>query len=289
MRKDSPMTELTYRAPSAKELPLNSDLANTIRSFEKTRRDSLHHLCLLAYGLRRSNLVKAKGRGGNAQGQVLSERFKTWFNREKLEDVYGKADSNFTTYAMCGRLIEFTRWQLDNKRGTSFIEKLPSSLGTMYEISKVLWEQGGKTKPEGRAIYLEWLTEPIGDGSPPKTFISLSLTRKEVVARLALLNNPNPNDEPLIQQPATPEPPNLEVEDLGSNIIARISISEESFAFTKLGKPKGASSEKIREFEKELADLVRRYGKHFEIQSNLERVLRSIEDAANPDFGKNLR
>ena len=177
-------TNLSYRAPPATALPLSGALASTIRSFQKSRRESLHHLCLIAYGLRRSNLVKTKGRGGNAQGQILSDRFKAWYKAERLSEVYG-SESNFTTYAMCGRLLEYTRWQIDRKRGSRFIDALPASLGTMYEISKVLWQQGDKTTPEGRETYQRWLTKPIGDGSPPKVFISQSPTRKEVIASIA--------------------------------------------------------------------------------------------------------
>ena len=281
-------TELTYRTPRSTEIPLNQSLASTIRSFQKSRRESLHHLCLLAYGLRRSNLVKTKGRGGNAQGQILSDRFKAWYKNEKLAEVYG-SESNFTTYAMCGRLLEYTRWQLDKKKGSKFIDALPASLGTMYEISKVLWRQGDKTTPKGRETYLNWLTKPIGDGSPPKVFINPSLTRKEVVAAAA-------KEDESAAPPARPgKPPpsqnkQREVsEGSPSSVLATISVSEKSFSFTKAGKSKGASTERILDFERELAALIKKYGRHFSVNSSADALVKTIDDLANPDFGKHLR
>lgn len=279
---------LTYRAPPAESIPLDRHLASTIRSFQKTRRESLHHLCLIAYGLRRSNLVKSDGRGGNAQGQTLSPEFKAWYRAEKLVEVYG-SESNFTTYAMCGRLLEYTRWQVDKGKGTRFIDALPASLGTMYEISKVLWEQGDKTKPEGRERYKDWLTKPIGDGSPPKTFIQPSLTRKEVVSALAGLQGGS-GDTPVTAPDSNPErsPPQGQ-EAPATPIVATISISASSLSFTKTGKSKGASPEAIRALDHGLQQLVKKHGRHFRITSNLEAVLKEIEAAANPDFGKHLR
>ena len=281
-------SELTYRAPPAAAVPLNSELASTIRSFQKTRRESLHHLCLIAYGLRRSNLVKTKGRGGNAQGQILSDRFKAWYKAERLSEVYG-SESNFTTYAMCGRLLEYTRWQIDRKKGSRFIDALPASLGTMYEISKVLWQQGDKTTPEGRETYQSWLTNPIGDGSPPKVFISPSLTRKEVVRALARLNG---NDEvsptPSASDDPSPNPPSENREQPKRPIIATVTISPSSLLFTKTGKSKGATAEAIRAFESDLRELIKKHGRHFDIASNLDAVLNEIEQAAHPDFGKHL-
>jgi len=281
-------SQLTYRAPPAAAVPLNHELASTIRSFEKSRRESLHHLCLIAYGLRRSNLVKTKGRGGNAQGQILSDRFKAWYKNERLSEVYG-SESNFTTYAMCGRLLEYTRWQIDRKKGSRFIDALPASLGTMYEISKVLWQQGDKTTPEGRETYQSWLTKPIGDGSPPKVFISPSLTRKEVIAAIAKQSG----DIARPTRPRGPTPsqnePRETIENSPSSVLATISVSETSFSFTKAGKSKGASIESILKFEQELAALIKKYGKHFSIHSSADALVKTIDELANPDFGKHLR
>jgi hypothetical protein len=286
-------TELSYRPVTAAQVPLTPALAKTIFSFQKSRRESLHHLCLIAYGLRRSNLQKIKPgkRGGNAQGQILSDAFKVWYKREKMKDVYG-GDSNFITYAMCGRLLSYTRWQLDAKKGSNLIEKLPVSLGTMYELSKILWTQGGTTIPEGRNIYLRLLTTITDDGSPPPTLINPQLTRSDLIK---IIQGPQKGNLPRgrknsLGAASTEEVPRDLLQMIGdAPVLASITIKPTCFSFSKNGNPKGASTEEVNVFAKELDVLIRRYAKHFQISSNLKAVISKIEEAANPDFGKNIQ
>ena len=286
-------TELSYKEVTAAQVPLTPALAKTIFSFQKSRRESLHHLCLIAYGLRRSNLQKIKPgmRGGNAQGQILSDAFKGWYNREKMKDVYG-GESNFITYAMCGRLLSYTRWQLDAKKGSNFIEKLPVSLGTMYELSKILWTQGGTTIPEGSSIYLRLLTKITGDGSPPPTLINPQLTRSDLIKIIQDLQRGSlpPGRKKSLGAAPTAGVPIDPLPIIGdAPVLASITIKPTCFLFSKNGNPKGASTEEVNAFAKELDVLIRRYAKHFQISSNLNAVISKIEEAAHPDFGKHIR
>ena len=115
---------LTFKEPTAAEVPLNEELAVLIRTHHLKTREHLFHLCMLAYGLRRNNLISNRGkRGGNAQGKELKPEFKLWYETHNLEEIYGK-ESNFIKYAMSGRLLNYVAWQI----GKKYIEQLPSSL-----------------------------------------------------------------------------------------------------------------------------------------------------------------
>ena len=45
--------------------------------------------------------------------------FEAWYKKNVIEEAYGTL-SNFTLYAMTGRLLNYVRWQLDGK----YIERL---------------------------------------------------------------------------------------------------------------------------------------------------------------------
>jgi hypothetical protein len=105
-------SELTFREPSADEVPLNTALASVIREHHKRSREHLFHLCMIAYGLRRHNLIAKKGgAGGNAKGKQYKPAFKSWYASQAMEDVYGSLN-NFTLYAMAGRLLSYVRWRV---------------------------------------------------------------------------------------------------------------------------------------------------------------------------------
>ena len=49
-------TALTFKDPTAAEVPLNEQLVKIIKTYHQKSREHLFHLCMIAYGLRRFNL-----------------------------------------------------------------------------------------------------------------------------------------------------------------------------------------------------------------------------------------
>jgi len=123
-------SDLTFKRPTKAQVPLTDDLLSVIHQHHRKSREHLFHLCMIAYGLRTHNLIKPKrGTGGNAQGRVYKAAFKQWYEANSLDDVYGTL-SNFTLYAMSGRLLEYVRWQI----GQKYIAQLPSSMTALYAL-----------------------------------------------------------------------------------------------------------------------------------------------------------
>lgn len=142
-------SELTFKEPQPDEVALTPELVAIIREHHKKSREHLYHLCVIAYGLRKHNLIKKKiGSGGNTQQRVYNNEFKTWYELNNLREVYGVI-SNFTQYAMAGRLLSYVRWQV----GEKYIEKLPASMTALYAMSQILWEQGDTTDDVRRKLF----------------------------------------------------------------------------------------------------------------------------------------
>ena len=68
-------SKLTFKAPTRAEVALTDELVEVINSHHRKLREHLFHLCMIAYGLRRHNLVQSKsGAGGNANDQKYMNR-----------------------------------------------------------------------------------------------------------------------------------------------------------------------------------------------------------------------
>jgi len=140
---------LTFKEPTAAQVPLNAQLVSIIRQHQQKSREHLFHLCMIAYGLRRHNLISNRGRrGGNAKNEEFKPQFKAWYEKNNLEEVYGTM-SNFTLYAMGGRLLSYVAWQVDSK----YIDRLPSSMTGLYACSQILWGQGDSTTQAKRNYF----------------------------------------------------------------------------------------------------------------------------------------
>ena len=159
---------LTFKEPTEAQVKLSAELAATIHDLNKKKRESFFHLCIIAYGLRKRNLEKAKGdrRGGNAKGEKYKGTFEAWYKKNNIEDAYGTL-SNFTLYAMAGRLLNYIRWQLDEK----YIARLPATLTVLYRLAQVLGEKGGKVTPEAKAALKKLLLERTKDGSSKTAYV----------------------------------------------------------------------------------------------------------------------
>lgn len=172
---------LTFKEPTEAQVKLTAELAATIHELNKKKRESFFHLCIIAYGLRKRNLEKAKGdrRGGNAKGEKYKVTFESWYKKNNIEEAYGTL-SNFTLYAMAGRLLNYVRWQLDAK----YIERLPSTLTVLYRLSQVLGEKGGKVTPQSKAALKRILLDKKDGSSKASYFINPQTTFAEIQKKL---------------------------------------------------------------------------------------------------------
>lgn len=273
-------SDLTFKRPTKAQVPLSDDLLKVIHLHHSKSREHLFHLCMIAYGLRTHNLMKHKsGAGGNAKGYVYKAAFNQWYEANSLDDVYGER-SNFTLYAMAGRLLEYVRWQIDQK----YIAQLPSSMTALYALSQIVWSQGDTATQDSRKRFETALIQPIKDGSKHNAFIHPRVTRKEIDA---WRDNLSGKAAPVLRaaKPVTNDPHTV--------VIATIKVHEDLFKFARVSGKKhvGPKLEDVKSLAQELQKLIDEFnaGKsRFAIDSNLEEVSRAYMEAENPDFGNKI-
>ena len=279
---DSPMpiygTALTFKDPTAAEVPLNEQLVKVIKTHHQKSREHLFHLCMIAYGLRRHNLISNRGkRGGNAQGKELKPEFKVWYEKHHLEEVYGK-EANFTKYAMSGRLLSYVAWKVDRK----YIEHLPNSLTALYTCSQLLWEQGDTTTDAKRKRFSELLIKRVKDGS------GVSTTKINKQSTIVEIENLFPQS---ISNTSTAKPTGkggLKFEGL-----AEVLVNKDIYKFTSNYTKRGhLKIEDVDKLNSAIADLVKKFDagrQYFSIQSSLPKIKEKYKKEANPDFGKAIK
>ena len=273
---------LTFKAPTRDEVALTDELVAVIQSHHRKLREHLFHLCMIAYGLRKHNLIKAKsGAGGNAQGQKYKPEFLDWYTKNGLQNIYGSA-GNFTLYAMAGRLLEYVRWKV----GKEYIDHLPSSMTTLYALSQILWVQGDSTDDPRRELFAKALLEPIRDGSGFNALIHPQVTKKEIEAWRDQQTGSKKKKATAVQQAAD--------EDSDFNItVLSVKAHDDLFKFArssgrKITGPKLEEAEQLLEQVIQLIEQFNQGKSRFTIQSNLEEVKAQYERAQNPDFGKGI-
>jgi hypothetical protein len=265
-------------------IALNAETVKDIKAIGKTMRESLFHLCVIAYGIRRKNLrrVQEGERGGNAQGQVYKEEFKKWYAVNDLQSVYGTI-SSFTKYAMAGRLLKFTRWQISKDySGQKYIDRLPHRLSALYELQKIIWDSGDKATDEGRKRFKDLMIKPIEDGSTNNTWINRSLTAKKIIEqRLKFENIPVPEKNANNSYSPMKIP------------VLSIKAHEGLYAFNRRGnkrKVKGPDLDKVRELVTAINGLIADFGlEDFSIEDNLEQIREKYEQKKNPDFAEGIK
>jgi hypothetical protein len=270
-------SDLTFKRPTKDQVALTNDLLSVIHQHHSKSREHLFHLCMIAYGLRTHNLTKPKsGAGGNAQGRVYKAAFKQWYEANSLDDVYGTL-SNFTLYAMSGRLLEYVRWQI----GQKYIAQLPSSMTALYSLSQIVWSQGDTATPDSRKQFETALIQPIKDGTKHNAFIHPHVTRKEIDALRDKLSGK-----------ATPtiKSERLAKDDTCTVVIATIKVHEDLFKFARVSgrKQVGPKLDDVKSLAQKLQKLIDEFnaGKpRFALDTNLEEVIHAYKEAQNPDFG----
>jgi len=267
---------LDYQVPTKEEVLLTAELAATVREFGKIKRDALHHLCVIAYGIRRQNLKKVTGRGGNQRGEAYKDEFRAWYEQYKIIDVYGSL-SGFTQYAMAGRLLTYTRWQV----GERHLAQLPSSLGALYGLSKTVWHQGKEATDDSRKAYKDLLVTPVRDGSTNNAFIHPAMTIADVDAKIEALQptGSNANKAPKDKDEMTIS-------------LATIKIHKDLYKFNRSGTKRTISGPKIDEVRvlvEKINALLLEYGdEKFVLKSNLEEIEEKYDNSGLPDFAKNI-
>lgn len=267
----------TFKEPTAAQVPLNDQLVSIIKQHHHKSREHLFHLCMIAYGLRRHNLISNRGkRGGNAQGKEFKPQFKAWYEKHNLEEVYGTM-SNFTIYAMSGRLLSYVAWKVNKK----YIERLPSSVTSLYACSQILWDQGDSTTQAKRNYFYSLLTKRIKDGSGVLTTkINKHTTRKEIEAL-------KPADGKSLSKEATKESKILKKSNLIE--LGNIRVSNDLFYFTATGTKRGhLKLEEVEKLHQAIRDLIEKHDKgrrHYSFQSNLPELKEKYKKSETPNFG----
>ena len=273
-------TALTFKVPTAAEVPLNEQLVKVIKTHHQKSREHLFHLCMIAYGLRRNNLISNRGkRGGNAQGKELKPEFKAWYEKHHLEEVYGK-EANFTKYAMSGRLLSYVAWQVDRK----YIEHLPNSLTALYTCSQLLWEQGDTTTDAKRKRFSELLIKRVKDGS------GVSTTKINKQSTRADIENLLLNEESDLSEPKSKSAGKTKLKFVG---LAEVLVNKDIYKFTSTHTKRGhLKIEDVDKLNSAIADLVKKFDagrQYFSIQSSLPKIKEKYTIAENPDFGKAVK
>jgi hypothetical protein len=235
---------------------------------------------MIAYGLRRHNLISNKGkRGGNAQGKELKPEFKVWYEKHHLDEVYGK-EANFTKYAMSGRLLSYVAWQVDKK----YIEHLPSSLTALYTCSQLLWEQGDTTTDAKRKRFSELLIKRVKDGS------GVSTTKINKQSTRADIENLLPNEESDLSAPKSESAGKTKLKFVG---LAEVLVNKDIYKFTSNYTKRGhLKIEDVDKLNEAIATLVKKYDagrKYFTVQSSLPEIKEKYTKAENPDFGAAIK
>lgn len=309
---------LNYLVPAEDEVLLTAELAKTIQSFGKIKKDALHHLCIIAYGIRRQNLIKVTGRGGNQRGEAYKDEFRAWYEQYKISDVYGSL-SGFTQYAMTGRLLTYTKWQVpkqvgltpyendiiaeaqskvdspedkDNilkeeqdkifrRKSEGYLAQLPASLGALYGLSKVVWEQGKEATDESRKAYRDLLVVPVRDGSTNNAFIHPAMTIADVDSKVTS-----------IQSYCDQESNKPKVKDEMTISLATIKVHKDLYKFNRSGTKRTIAGPKIDDVRKlinQINNLLADHGNDkFSLKSNLDEVVEKYNNSESPDYSKNI-
>jgi hypothetical protein len=270
---------LTFRLPTKQQVALDGNLVKVIQEHHKKSRENLFHLCMIAYGLRTHNLIKSKsGAGGNVKGLVYKPAFDDWYQRNSIEDLYG-SQSNFTLYAMAGRLLNYVRWQV----GKEYIDQLPGSMTALFALSQIVWSQGDDATDASRKLFDKALIQPIKDGSKNNAFIHPHVTRMKVDEWRA---NHTGKVSPTIKvaKPVKNDPRTV--------VVATIKVHKDLFKFTRTGEKRtNPKLSDVTELTRKLEILIAEFDKgkaRFAIESNIDQVTKYYEAAAKPDFAKEI-
>ncbi len=116
-----------YRIPGDNQVALSDDLVTEIRDRFRQDRENRFQLFLLAAGMRNRYLNKATN--------SYEKEFSDWYTKKKMNDLFGGL-SNFTKYASAGDVVAHVASSSSDPQ--KFLDRLPVSVGALYEISQIL-------------------------------------------------------------------------------------------------------------------------------------------------------
>ena len=271
---------LTFKEPTAAEVALSPSLVSVIRNHNAKTREHLFHLCMIAYGLRKHNLMKKKsGAGGNASGLVMKPQFWSWYKANDLFEIYG-SESNFILYAMSGRLLSYVRWQI----GEIYVSHLPKSLTALHQCSRILWKNGDATDRPRRRLFLDALKTPIRDGSKHNALITPQVSRNEVKRWIDAKTGVKRAFE--INEATSTIDLNVNVD------VLTIRVHDDIYKFAKTGRKIGiVDLPDLEILLQQINDLIKKNDKsssRFQVVSNLETIRKTYEEKKFPDFAANI-
>lgn len=262
---------LTFKEPTKEELRLTKELSATIHDLHRRGRESLFHLCVIAYGLRKHNLQKLRtaARGGNAKQERYKPQFTTWYTQARVEEVYGSL-SNFTLYAMAGRLLNYVRWQLDEK----YIDRMPSTLTALYELSKIISNQGGQVTRQGKDVLLKMLRTTRKDGTGAAHLIHPQVTRSDIQNAIGKVRGTNARSH----------------NERNGLLVCSIYVGDSLLAYTKSTRTKKRGTvniEDVKILESAIQECLKNIApQDFWMDSHVAHLSKQIHEKTN--FGKHL-
>lgn len=119
-----------HRIPGRSEVALTNELAKGIRDRFNKDRENRFQIYLIAAGLRKRYL--------NKRTKEYSDEFREWFDKH-LKKLFGSLP-NFTKYASAGDVVAYVAANTSDP--DKYLDQLPLSVGTLYEISQILTGNG---------------------------------------------------------------------------------------------------------------------------------------------------
>lgn len=276
-------SNLTYKEPSADEVPLSASLAKLIKTHHTKAKEHLHHLCIIAYGLRRHNLVTKKdGRGGNAKNKVYRPEFDAWYKKYQMDTVYGKLP-NFTGYAMSGRLLHYVRWQV----GEQYLKQLPASMIALRACANILWKNGDDASQEEKDYFKRLLMEKTGDGSDIHlTRINPHTSAKEIETFRGEFDRKQGGTSGAKVNQVSPA-----LKDY-KHVVCQIKASKELFEFTKTGTKRGLLTlQQVESLVNEIKEVIVRHNQEkacFLLRDELDSLKQTYKSKSAPNFASKV-
>lgn len=175
--------KLSYRIPGDNKISLSKELEQEIKERFKNDRENKFQIFLICSGIRRKYLDK--------KTNSYKPEFDEWYKKTGMDKVFGSLP-NFTKYSGCGEVVNYVGTKTSDPE--KYLKQLPLTVGTLYEISKVLKQdkdlfkiilQFTPTRKSISELKHEWVTK-----KPP--LINPNITEEKVRKWKIKWDNPPP-------------------------------------------------------------------------------------------------
>ena len=117
----------SYQIPTGKRVTISESLEKEIKKRFQEDRSNRFQLFLLSSGIRNKYL--------NKKTKKYSDEFLKWYKTSGMDELFGSIP-NFTKYSSCGDVVHYVGTQTSDSE--KYLNKLPLSVGSLYEISMIL-------------------------------------------------------------------------------------------------------------------------------------------------------